>query len=330
MTYTVDSTLAALRATDRRIVRQNILQTASNLLTPEETTALYLKLAEIGGEDLVSLAPFHAEMTSPARIEASQAPKWSRDDTGGPVRIYRHLAGPAGRKRLYILISGAGGQHFLPLAYLLDQLPAGPKDVMVLRDSPRHHFLLGHDGLGATTHEIAVALRGRYHADSYRHVSVIGISLGALPALRIAEHLGAQIAVSLSGLFLTDVLTLRHMRRRGVTAFDPLCACRPQRIGRIVAVAPTKKEADMRALFKLRNLRPATLPLQIIHTSDHNTLLVLHKIGLAGPFLRLVLAERPVGLRLLAALLGGAGWLVRKFRMLTGQQKMGNWYARDE
>lgn len=328
MSDPIEQTLRELRCSDRPIVRQRLLQDASNRLTPDQVTALYLRLdAELGPETCL-LAPHFDKMTTPLRIAAARSGEWSIADDDGPIILFRATEAPVETKRLYILIGGTGGQYFLSLSYTLALLPPGPKDVMVLRRPPRHMFLVGVEGLGPTPRDIAAALETRYQIGRYRHLCVIGISLGGIVAMRIAEHLRADIGVSFSGLFASDVLTLNRKRSLGVTAFDPLCACRPQSIGRLVSVVPSKLEVDVRAQAILRGLRPRLVPIEVFLSGKHNTLLTLDTYGQAGRFLELLLAEQSRWLRLVSRLSTGIGWSVRRLRWLTGQQRTGSWYDR--
>ncbi len=125
--------LAAIRATNRPIRQQYQLQKASNSLPPGALTALYLELDEIGGKALCKLAPCYKYMTAPARRRAANKPQLSPKDMGNDNWLYRQPGADRRDKTIYILFAGGEAQFFLPLAVIIQLLPPGPKDVLVIR-----------------------------------------------------------------------------------------------------------------------------------------------------------------------------------------------------
>ena len=308
-------------------MRQHCLQRACNELHPGALTRLYLQLPSVGGRALCRLAPEYRYMTAPARRRASQKPplqKW--EDFGKNLHLVTPDV-PASDKTLYIFFGGQDGQFFIPFATLLALLPDGPKDIVAVRSGVKLHYMAGIAGLGRDAIEVAATLRGRFETDDYERVVVMGISVGGIFSLRVAECLAADVGMSFAFIFPDEGFWLKDLVDAGVTAFDPICACRPQKAGRMLNVLASKNEFDTLFSMRLKKQRPALLEFHLVNSVQHNVLQSMLAAGFAKVFMRMALARNGGAIWLVSTLSKIYGqFVVRGIRRVLGLQIKQNWY----
>jgi len=260
-------------------------------------------------------------MTTPARRRAAQKPALqSRADLGENGFLVTPNV-PKSKKTLYILFGGQDGMFFIPSAALLALLPEGLKDVAVIRSGIQLYYLAGIEGLGRDTNEVAANLRNKLKTDEYDRVVTIGISVGGLFALRIADGLGADVGLSFAAVYTDGGFWVKDLVNAGSTAFDPLCECMPMRAGRMINVLGSKNELDVRTSRRIQNVRRSMLEYHLINSMQHNVLLNLMSSGFAKVFFRLALSRNGAAIRLFATLSKIYGfYLVRNIRRLVGRQ----------
>ena len=288
----VACTFERMAETTRRSHRQRILQEQCNTLQPGQLSRLYQRLAmhpdpafrAACAED----APYWKTFLSQRmRRLSARPPRFETQPLHEQVQLYRTEGVPRAQKRLIVVFSGRLGQAFVPFALILDGVPEGDADILLIRNGMHEFFRHGVRGLGGSFAEMAQTLRTAYHVCAYRHVTVLGLSSGGLFALAMADALGADLAISLSGRFPFDLMRLGQMRARGLAMFDPFCACRAGRQGTRIAVFPTKFEPDVMAARRAREIRPGLALIHMPLTQRHNVLLHLWEIGILRPFLRI-------------------------------------------
>ena len=322
--------LAEIKATERSILRQHCLQRASNELQPGALTRLYMQLPAIGGRELCRLAPEYRYMTAPARRRAAQKPPLQNpEDFGENLHLVTPEV-PASDKTLYVFFGGQDGQFFIPFATLLALLPDGPKDIVAIRSGVKLHYMGGVAGLGQNAHQVAATLRARFHTDDYDRVVIMGISVGGIFSLRIADCLAADVGVSFAFIFPDEGYWLKDAADAGASAFDPICACRPQRAGRMINVLASKNEFDVLFSMRFKKARPALRELHLVNSLQHNVLQSMLSAGFARVFMRMALARNGGVIWLVAMLSKTYGqFFVRGIRRALGRQIKQNWYLQN-
>jgi len=312
----------ALNANPRSLHRQRLLQQASNSLVPGELTRLYLALAKIGGNELCKLAPYYKYFIARERRRRMAQNQLTANHPNKAAQLYSTPQLGAAKKRLYILFSGDFGQFFLPGAMVLDILPPGPKDVIIVRSGKNKNYRVGVPTLGQTPYAVAHSLAARFDVATYQHVSVLGFSAGGFFAHKVAEFLNAQILITFGGVIVSDFLLLPTIVRLGITAFDPICACRPGGTMRRINVIASKNERDCLHSDRMHRLRPDMMEAHLINTGQHDVLGRMAKTRTAGVFMRLALAENGQWFRAINAPFFAYGKFVRYARKALGLQKL--------
>lgn len=109
--------------------------------------------------------------------------------------------GPAGAPRsLVVAFTGAGQRMMLPVAPVLQGLPAARCDVVVLQDPTRAAFLTGVPGYAADLPALAERLERDIPMAGYADRRCIGASSGVPAALAFGAISGAAMALGLGGL----------------------------------------------------------------------------------------------------------------------------------
>ncbi len=320
--------LAELLATERPILRQHCLQRASNDLVPGDLTRLYLQLPAIGGRDICKLAPEFRYMTARARRRAAAQPQLERQPDFGAHAHYITPGALPAQKTLFITFSGQDGGFFIPFSVLVSLFPDGPKDVLAIRSGMQNFFLDGVAGLGRSAFEVANTLRKEMQTEGYNKVVVLGFSAGSIFALRVAEFLAADIAMSFAGIYPDEGFRIKRAAAAGTPGFDPICACRPMRVGRLINVLATKCEFDVRSSQRLKSMRPSLVSFHLVNNPKHNVLLPMLNAGYARVFMRAALARNGVVIWLISGVSSAYGlWFVRPVRRLFGIQKVADWYV---
>lgn len=322
--------LDEILGTERSILRMRCLQDACNALPPGDLTRLYLRLDDIGGADLCKLAPRYKYMTGWLRRRVAKVPQLQACAAKGTAQLYAGPQGERGDKTLYFLFSGEMGQFSLPLAVFIHLLPPGPKDVVVIRLDSWRLYREGVDGYGINPFEVATSLRREFDAGSYKSINVLGVSAGGIFALRVAEMLEADISIAFAGVYSGDALQLAVLAKIGVTAFDPICACRDQKAARLVNVLSSMNEVDCRSSTRLFKIRPKLIQYHLVNSDDHDVVRQMLEKGTAVPFFRMALADNAVWIRTVGAPFYAYGLFVRWIRTRIGVQKVQAWYAHFE
>ena len=312
----------AILAAPRSLHRQRLLQQACNGLTPGELTGLYLELSAIGGAELCALAPYFKYFTSQRAQRRMRGQQLHAHPVDGTAQLYTDDTCQKPNKRLYILFSGEFGQFFLPGAMVLDILPPGPKDVLVLRAGQNGHYRFGMPPLGDTAYQVAQKLAHTYETAQYDHITLLGVSASGFFAQRVAEFLQAQIAISFAGVIIADFYQLPAVSEQGITAFDPTCDCHRGGKLRRINVIGSKNERDNVHSNRIRKMRPDMIEAHLINSGTHDVLKRLARFHLAGAFMRLALAETGWPFVVISWPFTWYGRFVRLTRKVFGLQKL--------
>ena len=184
------------------------------------------------------------------------------------------------------------------------------------------------EGFGGNAYDVANALREKMRTEDYNKVVVLGFSAGSIFALRVAEFLAADIAISLACVYPDEGFRIKKTVAAGITGFDPICACRPTQVGRLINVVATKCEFDVLCSQRLKNIRPALMAIHLVNNPKHNVLKPMLKAGYARVFMRVALGRNGMMIRFISGLSSAYGlWVVRPVRRLFGMQKVADWYT---
>lgn len=128
------------------------------------------------------------------------AEPYRRHDLAETVCFYEGQR-PAGTPRsLVVAFTGAGQRLMLPVAPVLQGLPAARCDVLVLQDSARAAFLTGVPGYAADLPALAARLERDIPMAGYADRRCIGASSGVMAALAFGPIIGAALSLGLGGM----------------------------------------------------------------------------------------------------------------------------------
>lgn len=257
-------------------------------------------LARIGSDATADLARAMAEGRVATDLRGfQQVQSFLRQPFGPDATLFAGRPHATGRR---LLVAFAGRLHRLmvPTPVFLQRLPAAEWDVLILRDTRQTHFREG--CLGLAEGFPALSARIRDIARPYASATALGVSMGALAAVRLALRLDIR-AVAIGAGWPQDVQRL--FRREGAPpAFEPVCACLPRRSRDLIFVHPADHAEDARAA-RYFAAESGGLAYGVPGVSVHGVLGALWSDGRLGPFLRTVLDRAATG-RALAGLLDEA------------------------
>lgn len=312
--------LEEIKASTRPIHRRRILQNACNALPPDELTALYLQLPSLGGRALCKSAPYYKFMTARPRQKAAKRPQLQKTVEEDGFRFFESVHEGAAKKTLYVMFGGNGGQFLIPFSAALCVLPKAPKDVAAVFSPESIMFYVnGVAGMGRNAFEVARSLRARIEFGDYARVVVMGTSSGGFFAHRVAAFLEADVSISFAGVYPADRSSFGDVENRSRSAFDPICACRPHKGGRMINVFSGNNEFDYASSRKLKCIRPNMLELCLPHHEQHNVLQAMVNKHWAWLFFKMAFAEKGTAIGWVSAISKGYGvFVVRRIRQALG------------
>lgn len=111
-----------------------------------------------------------------------------RKDIRKSVTLFHSGDRPHGRS-LLIALAGANHRFMMPVATLLQNLPAADLDVLVIRDGTRSGYTAGLEGLAPSIEELGAALPKVFDVSGYRRLLGLGVSAGGLPIIFLAMQM---------------------------------------------------------------------------------------------------------------------------------------------
>lgn len=190
------------------------------------------------------------------------------------------------RRSLRVAFTGRASRMMLPLAAFLQCVPARDWDVLLLADRTYQHYRFG-CGSFATSFPGIVAAVQRMSGE-YARVMAMGTSMGGLPAARFGLQTGRP-AVAFGARPPSDIARL-FGRRAAPPAFDPFCACLPQRARDLIFVH-SAGHADDSATARRIAERAGGASLSVDGCDGHAVLGQLWGQDRLGPFLSALLAD---------------------------------------
>ncbi len=224
----VAALLDEIAASRRPIELQVVANKAATTLSPDQVAALYMAVGE------ARFAELRAEFRKYAH--GWQYYRRGMNPIGGAPRVFRNTQLSAGgrlfesegrvaAKVLLVIFTGSVGRVMMPIPQFLDALPPVPIDVLLLRNDSERHYRSGVVGFGSSLWRTALAVKSRFVSKGYRRVIVLGTSSGGLPALCVANQIGADLGIAVGGRFPYDLFRLKELRGFGATGFGPMCDC---------------------------------------------------------------------------------------------------------
>lgn len=253
---------------------------AETFFTPLELAALRGRAQQFP----FLVAKWLATFADMAELQVAQPQPYARREIAENIHLFSDETSPAA-KHLVLAFRGVIGRFMLPTAVVLEALPAGQCDFVLLSDPTRRHFLNGIGGYAESALELARRLSRDLRFDSYRAVYSVGVSAGGMSALRCAMATGARRGISVCGRFPTFARRLRNGET--IAAFDPLCGCIAPPACELVCAYGNHPE-DVAAVGRLRSvltIREIAYP----GLDGHNLFSELQKLGMFRSFLASVL-----------------------------------------
>jgi hypothetical protein len=243
-----------------------------------------LNLARGAGGDAALAAAMADSRTGRDLLDQAWLMDFRPDRIAAGAVLYRGAPSPAGR-RLLVLFSGRAARPMMPVPAFLQQIDVARWDVLLLIDHQNIQFRGGCRGLAPDF--LGLVARLREISAPYLDVTAFGVSMGGLPAIRLALAGGARRAVSVGGRPASDAYRLVG-RNRPPAAFDPICACLPDASRDMIFAYSGDNQVDDRAARVAAALCGGGL-LGVPGIADHGLLGTLWGRGQLAAFLAVVL-----------------------------------------
>jgi hypothetical protein len=211
-----------------------------------------------------------------------------RRDLAAHALVYEGVG--EGPRRLLVLFGGRAMRPMMPVAALLQHLPAACCDVLLLRDPARRSFLSGVEGYA----EGFAALAPRILADLPRArlggIRCLGMSMGGAAALYAGLLLEAEQAVAVGGVHPAPRLGRLPVPGLDGREMDRALDAAGRRGGptRLAALHGEGNARDAEAALALRAALPALRILAVPGTAEHNLAAEMLSAGRLEGFLHRV------------------------------------------
>lgn len=246
-----------------RKAAQRTLNKIENEASPEEYCSIMANHPDATVQWLA-----HGSVTGQFLATVDMAQPFRREPISAGATLYR---GGDSAKRLIVLFTGRQYRPMLPVPAFLQFIDASAWDVLMLRDEARMHYRAGVEGYAADMP--ALVRRVRHDLGNNSEVLAFGTSMGAFPAIRFFLAGGADRAVSISGRFPSDGVSLVS-GCKPAKAFEPICAClEPRR--RPLLFAHGGGNDDDRTAAELAAALVGGTTFNVLATDAHNLLAIL-------------------------------------------------------
>ncbi len=263
-----------------------------NALTPQEFSEVTSQIRDRFANAHAVLDKLHL-----CGLLARQAPaRFERKIIAPDVKLFHDPDVSRADKTLIIGFCGKGHRLMLSTGTMLQLLPRGKCDLVVLKDPRRNHFVDGSRDYAPDFFQLITRLAKDLQFDRYKEILFYGASMGGFVALRAGLLLGTR-AVSIGGRFPWRIR--RMLERKGATtdAFELLCACKDIGAARLICVYATDYRPDAAAIDHLETILPVTR-WPIAGMKKHNIVLELLEAGTLPQFYRSAFGFDPLPLRI--------------------------------
>ncbi len=208
---------------------RRILQYPLRRYSPSEVAELYdavvFEKLKIKKEDFIRYAPIWG------RLKNRRYPVLDSTEISPGAIFHEARNTPRGAKGLLVCFCGAKGELHIPVARYMLELPADAYDYLVLSPKTMQpsnmlaHYTAGVEGFADTIEDIAARIAREYLSSGYRTTAMIGTSMGGFAALDVADRIGADAGISISGRmeYLNGAVPVEHLARTPPAKF---CVCR--------------------------------------------------------------------------------------------------------
>ena len=203
------------------------------------------------------------------------------------VNFYSN-GGNRNKKTLLVCFCGASNRIGITTASFLQRLDADRFDVVMLIDAASTHFRYGISGFGRCLEEVVENTVDRCFANEYDCVYTLGHSMGALVALRYSQYARCDRSIAIAPALIDDTYRV-FANRETVDAFDPLCACRFDKVQNPIIAFSGGNEEDKifsKHLAGVLNAKLYSLP----NATGHPTLLEAYRLNRAKGLLDTLLS----------------------------------------
>lgn len=241
---------------------------AENVMTPGEVADLAAQAATLPEPAQEWIKRLHFQVRRVRRVPEL----YRRRRLAEHVILYEG-GGPRDAPRdLVLAMAGIGMRLMLPLAPVLQALPADRCDVLLVCDPAMSAFLRGVEGYAADPAALAARLAADLPLSRYRTVRAFGTSMGGAAALCYGALLGGTVALSLGGAH-PPALGL-HLAEDGLDrrVFDRLLAGLGERRTRMVCVFGADNPRDGLRARLLRFTMPGSSTLAVAGIEHHGLL----------------------------------------------------------
>ncbi|MEO3470256.1 hypothetical protein AAFN86_00210 [Roseomonas sp. CAU 1739] len=261
---------------------------AENVMTPCEVETL---AAQAGGLPEPAQGWIRRLRFQMRRVHPAPEP-YRRRPLADHVILYEG-EGPADAPRdLVLAMAGIGMRLMMPVATVLQALPADRCDIILMSDPGMAGFLRGVPGYA----EDPVALVARLAQDvplaRYRAVRAFGTSVGGAAALCYGALLGGTVALSLGGAHPPALPLRRAVGELDRRIFDRLHAGLVENRTRMICAFGAENPLDALRSRLLRFTRPGSRALAVAGLEEHGVLLgLLRKNAMRRFFAELLLSD---------------------------------------
>jgi hypothetical protein len=234
----------------------------------------------------------------PLPAEASGISRYIRREIAPGMLLY---SARVGAPKLIVGFTGHWMRLMLPVAAILQSLDSSECDLLLLMDEKASHYRHGIGSFADSFYMLCTGIDKLRRG--YRHTITLGTSMGALPALRAGDIIGADRAIAIGARFAWDIVRMAAHGER-ILAFDPLCACRQQGKTELFALYGDAMAIDAGNAARLSRAMPRCGIIELPFV-QHNVLLPLLRNGRLAEFNReLFDLQRAPGEARLRALFG--------------------------
>jgi hypothetical protein len=209
------------------------------------------------------------QMTVLGQFDKGEPQRFHAEVLAPNIYLYRDPSVASEWKRLIVGFCGNANRLMLPIACVLQHLPADLCDLMVLRAPTWSHYAKGIPPYAGSMPELISRITADVGAESYWRRYCYGTSMGGFAALRYGLLWQADRAISIGGSFAWHPRRLLDEPDAALPSFDPLCACQANGATALFCAYGAENSKDQEEASRLSAILPVNL-MAIPDLSDHN------------------------------------------------------------
>jgi hypothetical protein len=205
------------------------------------------------------------QMTVLGQFDKGEPQRFHAEVLAPNIYLYRDPSVASEWKRLIVGFCGNANRLMLPIACVLQHLPAGSMPELISR------------------------ITADVGAESYWRRYCYGTSMGGFAALRYGLLWQADRAISIGGSFAWHPRRLLDEPDAALPSFDPLCACQANGATALFCAYGAENSKDQEEASRLSAILPVNL-MAIPDLSDHNIIKIQAVNGLLSAFFQDIFA----------------------------------------